>query len=190
VIEFFVRRHGWTRTEIGLTYGTISMVTGIAGSVWAGYYAGRLLRRGVADAAMRLTLGCTLVLGPLAIVMPLVESGGLALAFCVPMTWCMAMPPGLSTTALQAITPNRMRGQVIAFYMICVSFLSYLLAPLIVGLMNDYVFGREDAIHLSLATLAVINYSVAAVCLLLALAPLRRALAAAQLWEAAPGETS
>ena len=47
-----------------------------------------------------------------------------------------------------------MRGQLIALYLICVSFLSYLFAPLIIGVMNDYVFGREDAIDLSLATLA------------------------------------
>jgi hypothetical protein len=75
-----------------------------------------------------------------------------------------------------------MRGQLIALYLICVSFLSYLFAPLIIGLMNDYVFGREDAIDLSLSTLAVVNYSVAAVCLGLSLKPLRAALQQAAAW--------
>ena len=42
--------------------------------------------------------------------------------------------------------------------------------------MNDYVFGREDAIDLSLATLASVNYLVAAICLGLSLKPLREAL--------------
>ena len=97
--------------------------------------------------------------------------------FLVPITFTMAMPPGLSNAALGVIAPNQMRGQMIALYLVCVNFLAWLLAPLIVGLMNDYVFGREDAIDLSLASLAVVNYSVAALCLALSLKPLREAVA-------------
>ena len=180
VVEFFVRKHAWTKTEIGLLYGFIALIVGVIGSVWAGFHAGRLIGRGGGDAPMRVTLWGTLVLGPVAVVLPLLDSGLLAAAMLVPITFTMAMPPGLSNAALQAIAPNQMRGQLIALYLICVSFLSYLFAPLIIGLMNDFVFGREEAIDLSLASLAVINYSVAAICLALSLKPLRRALAEAE----------
>ncbi|HEX7034183.1 MAG TPA: MFS transporter [Pseudomonadales bacterium] len=186
IVEFFVRKHGWSRTDIGITYGLIAIVVGIAGSVWAGYYAGRMIARGRSDAAMRLTLWGCLGLGPLAVVMPLVDSDLLAVALVVPITFGMSMPPGLSNAALQAIAPNRMRGQLIAIYLICVSFLSYLLAPLIIGVTNDYVFGREDAIDLSLASLATVNYGVAAVCLTLCLRPLRDAIRAARTGYGAP----
>lgn len=182
LIEFFVRKHEWTRTEIGLSYGFIALIVGIIGSVWAGFYAGSMLRRGREDAAMRVCLWGTLVLGPLAVAMPLFDNAYIALALVVPITFFMAVPPGLSNAALQAIAPNQMRGQVVALYLICVSFLSYLFAPLIIGLMNDYVFGREDAIDLSLSTLAVVNYSIAAVCLALSLKPLRVALRQAAEW--------
>ena len=180
VVEFFVRKHQWTKTEIGLTYGVIALVVGVIGSVWAGFFAGRLIGRGGGDAPMRVTLWGTLVLGPVAVVLPLLDSGIAAAVMLVPITFTMAMPPGLSNAALQAIAPNQMRGQLIALYLICVSFLSYLFAPLIIGVMNDYVFGREDAIDLSLATLAVLNYSIAALCLALSLKPLRVALAKIQ----------
>ncbi|HIG41000.1 MAG: MFS transporter [bacterium] len=176
IVEFFVRKHGWSRTDIGLTYGSIAFLAGILGSVWAGYYAGRMLARGESDAPMRLTMWGTIGLGPVALVVPLVESDMLAIILIIPLTFFMAMPPGLSNAALQAIAPNRMRGQLIAIYLICVSFLSYLFAPLIIGLMNDYVFGSEEAIGLSLASLSVVNYSIAAVCLYLCLDPLRRAV--------------
>lgn len=176
IVEFFIRIHGWTRTEIGLTYGFIALGAGTIGSIWAGYYAGRMLASGKADATMRLTFRGTLILGPIAVVMPLLGNDTLAILLCLPITFCMAMPPGLSNTALQAIAPNRMRGQLVAIYMICVSFLSYLFAPLIIGLMNDYLFGREDAIGLSLASLAIVNYTVAAFCLAFSLKPLREAL--------------
>lgn len=184
VVEFFVRKHDWTRTEIGLTYGTISLTVGIAGSIWAGYYAGRLIARGRADSPMRVALWCTLGLGPVAIVLPLLDSGVMAAVMLLPITFFMAMPPGLSNAALQAIAPNQMRGQLIALYLICVSFLSYLLAPSIIGIMNDYVFGREDAIDLSLATLATGNYAIAAVCLALSLKPLQKAVAQARAFQA------
>jgi len=177
IVEFFVRIHGWTRTEIGLTYGSIALIVGIMGSIGAGYYAGYWLAKGRADAPMRLAFYGTIGLGPLAVIMPLVSSDWLAIAIIIPITFFMAMPPGLSNAALQAISPNRLRGQMIAVYLICVSFLSYLFAPLIIGLMNDYVFGREDAIGLSLASLAFVNYSIAAVCLYLCLDPLKDAVA-------------
>ena len=185
VVEFFVRKHDWSKTEIGLTYGTICLTVGILGSIWAGYYAGRLISRGSADSPMRVALWCTLGLGPVAVILPLLDSGLMAAAMLVPITFFMAMPPGLSNAALQAIAPNQMRGQLVALYLICVSFLSYLLAPSIIGIMNDYVFGREDAIDLSLATLAVGNYLIAAVCLALSLKPLRAAVAQAKAYEGA-----
>ena len=176
IVEFFVRIHGWTRTEIGLTYGSIALIVGIMGSIGAGYYAGYWLAKGRADAPMRLAFYGTIGLGPLAVIMPLVSSDWLAIAIIIPITFFMAMPPGLSNAALQAISPNRLRGQMIAVYLICVSFLSYLFAPLIIGLMNDYVFGREDAIGLSLSSLAFVNYAIAAVCLYLCLDPLKDAV--------------
>ena len=182
LIELFVRKYDWTRTDIGLSYGFIALIVGIAGGVWSGFYAGNMLRRGRKDAAMRLCLWGTLVLGPLAVAMPLMGNPYIALVLVVPITFLMAVPPGLSNAALQAIAPNQMRGQLVALYLICVSFLSYLIAPLIIGLMNDYVFGREDAIDLSLATLAVGNYTIAAICLAFSLKPLRRALEQAAQW--------
>lgn len=176
IVEFFVRTHDWSRTEIGITYGMIALVFGIIGSVFAGYYAGLMLGRGRADAPMRICLWGTIGLGPLAVMMPLVSNAWVAIILIIPITFFMSMPPGLSNAALQAISPNRMRGQLIAVYLICVSFLSYLFAPLIIGLMNDYVFGREDAIHLSLSSLACVNYVIAAICLWLCLKPLEEAI--------------
>ena len=177
IVEFFVRKHDWSRTDIGLTYGAIAFFIGILGSVWAGFYAGRMLAKGRADAPMRLCMWGTIGLGPLAVAMPRFENDMIAILLIIPITFFMAMPSGLSNAALQAISPNRMRGQLIALYLICVSFLSYLFAPLIIGLMNDYVFKREDAIDLSLSILAAINYTIAAICLYRSLAPLEEAIA-------------
>ena len=187
LVEFFVRRHDWTRTEIGITYGVIAIVFGLLGSIGAGYLAGRMIGQGQGEAPMRLTFWGTLGLGPLAVAMPLLDNAWLAIALVVPITMFMSMPPGLSNAALQAIAPNRMRGQLIAVYLICVSFISYAIAPLIIGLMNDFVFKDENAIHLSLATLAAVNYSIAALCLGISLKPLRKHLVTTARWATQPG---
>ena len=47
IVEFFVRTHEWTRTEIGLSYGFIALFFGTSGSVLAGYFAGHLVAKEV-----------------------------------------------------------------------------------------------------------------------------------------------
>ena len=184
VVEFFVRKHDWSRTQIGISYGLIAIFIGIIGSIWAGYFAGRMIAKGNDDGPMRLAFWGTLGLAPCAILMPLVSHAWLALAMVVPITFFMAMPSGLSNAALQAIAPSRLRGQLIAVYLICVSFISYALAPSIIGIMNDYVFKSESAIDISLSTLAAFNYCIAAFCLGRSLKPLRAHLTTAALWRA------
>ena len=183
IVEFFVRKHEWTRSEIGQAYGLIAIIVGITGAVWSGWYAGRMLHRGKLDGTLRLTMWGVIGLAPIAIIMPLLSNAYWALALVVPITFCMAMPVGLGNTALQAVAPNRMRGQLIAIYLIAVSFLSYAFAPTIIGVMNDYVFKSESAIDRSLATLAAINYSIAAVSLALALKPFRAHAKTALGWQ-------
>ena len=95
----------------------------------------------------------------------------------IPVTFLMAMPPGLIMTTLQAISPNELRGQMVAFYLISVSFLSYTFAPSLPAVVSDYFFQSELALGKRISLLAVINYTVAILCLALCLKPYRAALA-------------
>jgi MFS family permease len=182
LVEYYVRNHGWTRTEIGLVYGSIAMLVGISGSVLAGLWASALLRRKVPDATLRLVLYGTVVLLPTATVLTIAPDPWMAIGLLVPVTFCMAMPPGLIMATLQAIAPNELRGQMVAFYLIAVNFLSYTFAPSLPALISDYVFASELALGKSISILAVINYSIAVVCLLLCLKHYRKALEEARSW--------
>jgi MFS family permease len=182
LLEFYVRNHGWTKTEIGLTYGAISMVVGIVGSVLAGYWAGRWIARGRPDATLRIVMWTSLALLPSATAFTLIPDGRLAIALLVPVTFLMAMPSGLMMSTLQAIAPNELRGQMVAFYLVAVSFLSYTFAPTLPAVISDYFFQSELALGKSISLLAAVNYSIAFVCLAACLAPYRRALAVADSW--------
>ena len=188
IVEYFVRNHEWTRTDIGLSYGTIAMVVGIVGSVSGGLLAGYYMARNVPDATLRIVLVGTVILIPTATVLTIVEDPYVALALLVPVTFCMSMPPGLIMATLQAIAPNELRGQMVAFYLIAVNFLSYTFAPSLPALISDGYFRSELALGKSISILAVINYSIAALCLYFCLKHYRAALQAAQAWSTATNQ--
>ena len=182
IVEYYVRNHGWTRTEIGLTYGTIALVVGILGSIIGGLWAGSLIRRKVEDATLRLVTYGSIVLLPTATALTLVPDPWVGVVLLIPVTFCMAMPPGLIMASLQAIAPNELRGQMVAFYLIAVNFLAYTFAPSLPAVLSDYVFASELALGKSISLLAVANYTLASVCLGLGLKHYRRALSQASEW--------
>ncbi len=176
LVEYYVRNHEWSRTEIGLSYGFIAMIVGIIGSMWSGFYAGRLIARGTPDATLRLVMYATIALAPLAIALTLVPEPMVGIVILIPVTFLMAMPPGLMMTTLQVISPNELRGQMVAFYLISVSFLSYTFAPSLPAMISDFIFESELALGKSISALAVVNYAIAILCLGLSLKPYREAL--------------
>ena len=182
LVEYYVRNHGWTRTEIGLTYGTIALVVGISGSVLAGYWAGKWIAKGRTDATLRIVMWTSLALLPTATAFTVMPDPKLAIVLLIPVTFLMAMPSGLMMTTLQAISPNELRGQMVAFYLVAVSFLSYTFAPSLPAIISDYVFGSELALGKSISILAAANYTIAFVCLAACLPAYRRALAEAETW--------
>jgi len=100
----------------------------------------------------------------------------------IPVTFCMAMPPGLIIATLQTVAPNELRGQMVAFYLIAVNFLSYSFAPSLPAVISDFVFESELALGQAISLLAVINYSIAIVCIGISLRYFREAISRAQAW--------
>ncbi len=182
LVEYFVRNHEWSRTEIGLSYGSIALVVGITGSVAGGLFASAMIKRGQVDATLRVVLYSTVALLPLAAFLTVAPDPYVALALLVPVTFCMSMPPGLIIATLQTVSPNELRGQMVAFYLIAVNFLSYSFAPSLPAVISDFVFESELALGQSISLLALINYSVAIVCLGLSLKYFRQAIERTQSW--------
>jgi hypothetical protein len=79
---------------------------------------------------------------------------------------------------VQAITPNRMRGTMGALYGACVNLAGLGIAPTLIALMTDHLFGGPAGIGRSLAAMSALSLITATVCLLLGLKDFRlRALA-------------
>ncbi|MGE0664949.1 MAG: MFS transporter [Sphingomonadales bacterium] len=178
VPTFFTRIHGWSYAQAGYVYGLIVLVFGTAGVLAGGWITDRLLKRGVADANLRVALGSALLLLPFAAGFPLVPSEAGAVALLVPAAMLSSMPFGVGLASLPPITPNAMRAKVTAIYLFVANVVSLGFGPVLVATLTDKVFGREDAIHHSLATVAILAVCLGALALLSGLRPYREAVAA------------
>jgi MFS family permease len=182
VVEFLVRERGVPRAQVGLIYGSMAMILGFAGAILSGALAARLLQRGNADTLMKLVIAAVVILGPLAIVMPMAPKPWQIFAFLVPITFFMGCPGGLGTTALQFIAPNELKGRIIALYMLVVNCISLTLGPFLGGLISDRIFDGKS-LGGSLSLMAAVDYPVAFVCLILCLRPFRAAVDKARAWD-------
>jgi len=182
VVEFLVRERGVPRAQVGLIYGSLAMILGFAGAILSGALASRLLQRGNADTLMKLVIAAVLILGPLAIVMPMAPKPWQIFALLVPITFFMGCPGGLGTTALQFIAPNELKGRIIALYMLVVNCISLMLGPFLGGLISDRIFDGKS-LGGSLSLMASVNYPIAFVCLILCLRPFRAAVDKARAWD-------
>ncbi len=149
--SFFIRVHGWTRKEAGLTLGVLSLVTGLLGAYLGGRLCDYWQRQGKTDAPLRvgvLATACAGVFFSLAMAMPVLN---FQLALLVPAFFFLAMPIGSSYASLQLILPNQVRGQIGALQVFTLNLFGLILGPFLPGFFNDYVFKNPQMVGQSLA---------------------------------------
>ncbi len=172
---FFGRYHNLAPAEIGITFGSISIFTGPFGLLLGGWLADRWLAEGKKDAHVR-----ALLVAP---VMYLVPSLIVPFIADTTTTWWVLgfanifinLPSGIAYASLQIITPNQMRGQIIAAYVLCTSIIGYGAGPLLIGFFTDYLFGDEMMLNRSLALVAAITTPASIALLLWARKPFAKA---------------
>jgi MFS family permease len=173
----FIRNYDWSPSEIGLGYGLVVLIVGTGSVMGAGWMADALRARGHADANMRVTAIGGLALLPIGVAAPLMPTAWLALLATIPVTFLLSLPHGTAPAALQSITPNRMRAQVSAIYLLVTNLIGLGLGPTGVALLTDYVFRDEFALPYSLAVLAAVTGPLCAALLWSGLAPYRARVA-------------
>ncbi len=172
--SYFIRVHDWTQLEVGQMFGPVLMIAGPLGVISGGFAAERMLARGMGDATLRLPMIAALAALPFAIAFPLVSSPFMALALLGVVTVLGTIPFGAGVATFPLITPNRMRAQVMAVYLLIANLISYSAGPLLIGWLTDEVFGDEKAINLSLAVAPPVTIAAGALLILLAMRPYRK----------------
>ena len=153
---YFIRVFGYDRPEAGWVFGMIMIGAGSAGLLIAGTLSDRLIDRGIRDAYLRVILFSMLAIAPCTIALGFATNDHVAIVAMTLAVFFSAFQGGISGGALQLMSPNRMRGQVLALYLLAANLIGLGLGPTVIALATDYVFGYDEAIGQSIALCAAI----------------------------------
>lgn len=183
---YFIRDHGWTGPEIGFAFGIIIIMTGVAGALSGGALCTRLIGRQNPNAHIDVAIYAGIFLLPLASTATLVSSDWLSLGLLAATNFFLSTWGGTAAAALQAVTPNQMRAQITAIYLLCGNLVGVVLGPLFVGALTDYAFQDPKAIKYSIAVVGAVSTPLMLLLLWLGRRPFRESVRAAQAWQGAP----
>ena len=161
----FMRVHGLDARTTGLIMGGIVGVFGSAGMVLGGLAVDWLTRRGVRDATIRVIFWCIVAQIPVMPVAFLVGSPTLAFVLMVPTMMLTTAASSVQATALQLMTPSRMRGRIIAIYLLVVTMVGMGVGPLMIGILSDNVFKAKTGLAPSMAVVAFVGLILATIVL-------------------------
>lgn len=174
---FLVRTYRMPIADAGFYYGFVMLVCGTLGTLGGGWLSGVLMRRGRADANMRIVLATTILKGIPLIIGPLMPTAQLALLCMGIGTLIGQGAQGVMIAAIQDVTPNRLRGQVMALTLLCVNLVGLGVGASFIAAITDFGFGDENAIRYSIALSGVLLLPVIIVIVLSGLPSYRAALA-------------
>jgi MFS family permease len=116
-----------------------------------GFLSDAWLARGMPAARLRVALvGLGLATVP-AVLWPLVPSAAGAYSLLALMVLGIALAQSAVPTAVQAVFPNRLRGQAIALYLLLSGLLGIGLGPTAVALVTDRLFHDDNALGQAIA---------------------------------------
>jgi MFS family permease len=144
------RVHGWSAGEIGLTFGTILLLTSGAAVIGHGWILARLFAAGRNDIHLRWQL---LMSGLSIPAFALAYLGNSPLAACVGFGLASLLSGGAvvaGPTVLQIATPAEYRGRISAIYVVLATLLGTAAGPAAIGLVTD-LLGDERQIGVALA---------------------------------------
>lgn len=143
VTLFFNKYHDISSAEVGITFGLISLVTGPVGLLLGGYLADRWYKEGRKDGNVLALMAAPLGYAIPATAFPFMTDTTLAWVMLGISNLFINLPSGVAYASLQMITPNQMRGQIIAAYVLCTTIIGYGMGPFLIGLFTDQLFGGE-----------------------------------------------
>ncbi|MFX1671020.1 MFS transporter [Paraburkholderia sp. A2WS-5] len=164
---FYIRRFGLTPVEAGYALGTVMLISNTAGVFCGGWLSDWLLRCGYADAPMRAaSIGAVCMLVPS---VAFAQTSGLiaSLAWLVVAMFFASFPLATSVAAMQTLSPNQMRAQISAMFLLVSNLIGLGLGMTLVALVTDKVFGSPLAVGNSMTVVNACGASLAAILLIL-----------------------
>ena len=156
----FVRVHHWPKEKVAHALALVGTPLGLFSAVTAGWALAWFIRRGRQDGpVLVMALQCLVwaIFGPLKCFAPTPE---LTLAGHVVTSLFATWAVTAALTALNQMTPNHLRGQVVAVYTLLTALVGIGLGPYLVGALMDHWFTDSRGVAASLALVCVAGGAV------------------------------
>lgn len=173
---FLIRTYGMTATEAGYSFGILMIVCGGLGNLTGGWFSGFFMRRGHPGANLHIMTWVTLVKVAPLVVGPLMPTATGALVLMGIATFIGQGTNSVALASLQDITPSRLRGQMTALMLMCVTTLGMALGSSVIAAVTQFVFHDDGALRYSLAIMPAIVGPLVALMFVLARKPYRNAM--------------
>lgn len=173
---WFIRRFGVAPADVGIQYGALVLISGSLGVLSGPTLGAWLAKKRYIDSAFRAAWIASIALVPICCAIPFAPTYGVALALVSCATFCYSLPQAMAATALQMVTPNRMRGMATAVYVFIISVIGLGIAPTLIAFVTDYVLRDERRVGESLGLVCGAAAIAAVVLIARGLEPYRRAL--------------
>jgi MFS family permease len=173
---YLSRHFGVSPADGAYLVGLAMLVFATAGILCGSAICDRLTSRGDAAAPIKVALAAAVLVIIPAAVLPMAPTLAGAVAALCAVLFFGAFAYGAAPTALQAITPNRMRATVSALYLLVVNLVGLAAGPVITGALTDYVFRDKGAVGVSAAIVGVVSGVVAATAFAFLARPFRQAV--------------
>jgi MFS family permease len=147
----FERSHGLPPAQSGMVLGFGVAVAGTIGMLTGGIFSDRWAAQRQPAARLRVA-GAGMLLAALpAVSWPLVPGVAAAFSLLFLMVAGIALAQSAVPTTIQAVFPNRMRGQAVALSLLLSGLLGIGLGPTAVALVTDLVFRDDQALRYAIA---------------------------------------
>ncbi len=177
VPAYFTRVLGYSLPATGLQLGSILIVLSPAGVYTGGWLVDHFQRRGYEDATFRVAIGAALALLPLSYIATTQTDPDLALWLFGPFVFAASISMAVAPAALQVVTPNQMRAQVSATWMLVLNIVTAGVGPTAVGFISSFVLGDDMALGSAIALVNCVSVPLAALALWSGIGALRSAVA-------------
>jgi len=141
----FLRTWGWDVGTSGLAIGVVLIVNGILVTNLSGWLAARWTLAGIAHGPYRCVFAGGVIVLPFLTIFPLMPTPELGVLMFFFGFIGMSMTTAVTTTAVIAITPSRLRGQATALLFLVINLFGALVGPPMVGLITD-IIGDPNAL--------------------------------------------
>ena len=173
---YLIRTHGMPAALVGFRFGSLVVVSGIAGALTGPWVTQWLEKRGYEDATLRTAALSMIPMLLCCASIPFAPGATGALAAAAGTVFFFSLPTGCMAAALQLVAPSRMRGMVGALYSFVAQLIGFGAGPTLIALITDHVFANPKMVGHSIGIVCTLASAMGVWLLFTALPHYRRLL--------------